>query len=654
MRKGSLLASLISILLLLGIVLPSPLIAQPAFSISDLIITPVEVNEGDSITISATVTNTGNEVGTYTVELKISDAVESTKQVTLGAGGGQTVSFVVTKDTAGTYIASLDGLTATFTVGVSEVTASWPMFRHDAGRTACSSEAIPDDLHLLWVSEKASSGTSTPPIVVDGKLFISSSGKSWCLDTSSGQIIWEFPRGNLNCSPAVVDGKVFIGTEDGELLCLDTNSGAVLWSYQLQGRYQGHARLCSPAVIGENIFILGATSHKGGTIHCLHTDSGIPAWATDIAVAQVYDSKGDFDISVGGCGVIARLGSWLCCLDTTGGKVKWTFEPEHGGLSTAVVRNGRVFVGALNDRSIYCLDENNGSTIWEAYLGDFVYSPPAVDPGRVFACAGGWGEDHGRICCLNADTGKEIWGRQVGGVSYSSLAVANNRVLVSSSSPNTLNCLDASNGSHISSYPMTIPYGESPVVARGKVYVADSFVVRCFGPQTNGSASAIETVLLLEFDAYTPERSRTKVEATLKDMRSKPLVGKKICFSGSSGHFSPYCAMTDSSGKVTTYFDSPDVYGTDLTKEVEIMASFPGDTSAGAVSGYCTVIAWSSDFVIGFAILTTVVLVGGTGIFMILRRRSTRIRMKSEYQQQLELWEADGYDVSHLRRKWFK
>ncbi|MFC2002675.1 CARDB domain-containing protein [Chloroflexota bacterium] len=81
-----------------------------------LTISPAEVNIGESVTISITITNTGDLSGSYKAILKVDDAVIATKEVTLDGGASQKVTFSTSKDTAGTYTVGLGGLSGTFTV----------------------------------------------------------------------------------------------------------------------------------------------------------------------------------------------------------------------------------------------------------------------------------------------------------------------------------------------------------------------------------------------------------------------------------------------------------------------------------------------------------------------------------------------------------
>lgn len=86
------------------------------FSVSNLIIAPDRVKQGDSITVSAVATNTGEVAGAYSVVLKVKGVAESIEEVSLGPGGSQRVAFTVTKDTPGFYQVDLEGLSGRFVV----------------------------------------------------------------------------------------------------------------------------------------------------------------------------------------------------------------------------------------------------------------------------------------------------------------------------------------------------------------------------------------------------------------------------------------------------------------------------------------------------------------------------------------------------------
>ena len=87
-----------------------------AFTISNLSITPDKVKQGESIAISAIVTNTGEVAGNYSVVLRIKGIAESIEEISLEPGRTQRVVFNITKDAAGFYPIALENLTGRFVV----------------------------------------------------------------------------------------------------------------------------------------------------------------------------------------------------------------------------------------------------------------------------------------------------------------------------------------------------------------------------------------------------------------------------------------------------------------------------------------------------------------------------------------------------------
>lgn len=94
----------------------SPYASRPFFSVSNLTISPNLVKAGQPITIGALVTNSGSEVGKYSLILRINGVVEGITELTLQPGASQAASFTVVKDTGGDYYAEVDGLGGSFTV----------------------------------------------------------------------------------------------------------------------------------------------------------------------------------------------------------------------------------------------------------------------------------------------------------------------------------------------------------------------------------------------------------------------------------------------------------------------------------------------------------------------------------------------------------
>jgi hypothetical protein len=103
-------------------------IASPAkFQASNLTIRPSQAQLNQEVTISVNVANTGGASGDYNLELKVNGVVESTKQITLGAGANQIVSFTVAEGAIGKYQIEIASLTGEFVVARPPSINWWPI-----------------------------------------------------------------------------------------------------------------------------------------------------------------------------------------------------------------------------------------------------------------------------------------------------------------------------------------------------------------------------------------------------------------------------------------------------------------------------------------------------------------------------------------------
>jgi len=117
------------------------------------------------------------------------------------------------------------------------------------------------DGSILW--RKIISPTDCTPTLVEGKVYVCggcegfSYSKTYCFDAATGDLLWETDGtdkiGDWRCSTAYADGLVFVGKPDfedfGGTVALDAATGAVVWSHPDGGS--------SPAVAGGMVFTLG-------------------------------------------------------------------------------------------------------------------------------------------------------------------------------------------------------------------------------------------------------------------------------------------------------------------------------------------------------------------------------------------------------------
>ncbi len=76
------------------------------------------------------------------------------------------------------------------------------------------------------------------------------------MNATSGTKLWKFTTGNeVDSSPAVVNGVVYIGSGDSNVYALNATNGHKLWNYTTGGPV-----FSSPAVVNGVVYIGGGDS----------------------------------------------------------------------------------------------------------------------------------------------------------------------------------------------------------------------------------------------------------------------------------------------------------------------------------------------------------------------------------------------------------
>lgn len=134
------------------------------------------------------------------------------------------------------------------------------------GNTAiCLDEATGNE---IWTQNINGWSTSTPA-VHNGKVFIGSDDfRLYALDAATGAYIWTYTtKDQIWSAPAVADGKVFVASLDHALYALDENFGGLIWSYNTSASriYGSPAVACGKVFIGsENgkVYAFGPEENK--------------------------------------------------------------------------------------------------------------------------------------------------------------------------------------------------------------------------------------------------------------------------------------------------------------------------------------------------------------------------------------------------------
>ncbi|MBE3121561.1 MAG: PQQ-like beta-propeller repeat protein [Thermoplasmata archaeon] len=318
-----------------------------------------------------------------------------------------------------------------------------------------------------------------------------------CMNATTGFEKWKTRLDDeyyIRGSPAVADGRVYITTTEwftspyGHLFCLDASTGSILWNFTLNG-YEAF----SPAVVNGKVYasgwILGENSSKICKLFCLDTETGIEVFNTTLGIGEPVDAavlyNGRIYVSVWDDNAYE---TFLYCVNALNGTLYWNKNlPGNYLLSSPVIYNGKIFVISntfdfQENVSCYieCFDAITGAPQWNRYIegGANAWSTPAVAYNRIYFTVSHELYDISWLYCLDAATGDLIWNKFLtqDGVLYSSPAIADGKIYVNSMSyfqfHGYLYCLDATTGDNIWQYWLVDPIYSSPAIASGRLYLA--------------------------------------------------------------------------------------------------------------------------------------------------------------------------------------
>ncbi len=109
----------------------------------------------------------------------------------------------------------------------------WPTYRHDAGRSAYTTDAVPSDIDARWNVKLG--GKLSSPVVAGSRIYVSqiNAHTVYALDAASGNILWKYTTGGrVDSPPTIYRGRVLFGSTDGYVYCLNSSDGALAWRYR--------------------------------------------------------------------------------------------------------------------------------------------------------------------------------------------------------------------------------------------------------------------------------------------------------------------------------------------------------------------------------------------------------------------------------------
>ncbi|HJS88935.1 MAG TPA: PQQ-binding-like beta-propeller repeat protein [Steroidobacteraceae bacterium] len=328
------------------------------------------------------------------------------------------------------------------------------------------------EMKLLWRFHTGNMVRSTPA-VVDGMVYVGSNDKHfYALDAKTGRLSWSFSaRGGIASSPAVSHGRVWFADATNTIYALDARTGHLIWKVStgqdlpVVGGWDFYQS--SPTVM-EGVLYVGSGD---GHIYARDARTGRRMWAF-ATQGRVHTSPAVWGRYV----VFGSMDGALYALDRRTGQLLWKHQtdtrppfPMTGafiGSPTIAADLGLVFAGC-RDGYLYAFDIATGRLRWRlGEDGSWVVSTPAYEDGVVYATT----SDTRRVQAVDARTGKIRWQQQGTGYAFPSPVVAPRAVYAAFWSAVVADYGKA-DGRAIAGNGGEGPYLSSPVIAHGVLFI---------------------------------------------------------------------------------------------------------------------------------------------------------------------------------------
>ena len=311
-------------------------------------------------------------------------------------------------------------------------TESWTTFMNNYQRTGTSSNTGPETNATVWKwYQGLSTITSTrdptesvalTPAVVNGVVYVGTDNNSVvALNEFTGAIIWESYTGDyVRTPPTVADGKVFVGSWDGYMYALDATNGKLIWKHgpiDLNEGLSSGLWTMSP-IVTQGLVVFGAQQ-----IYALNETNGNLVWNTTMSEGQSQS----FGIALSGNEIITgSLDDNVYALNLTTGNIIWTYPTGAYIEAVPSIAYGDVFVGST-DNYTYCLNLQTGQLVWKTEFGwsnsmgfgGGGWNHAGIADGMIFTA----GTD-GMRYAFNATNGDLIWTFQTGNASWTGTDIA--------------------------------------------------------------------------------------------------------------------------------------------------------------------------------------------------------------------------------------
>jgi outer membrane protein assembly factor BamB len=236
---------------------------------------------------------------------------------------------------------------------------------------------------------------------------------------------WKYWTGaNQSGTPAVADGLLVIGTEDGDLHAVNIHDGTKAWSTLVGPRIMGKGIVvCSPMIFDGLVYV----GNKAGILSAVHLKTGEIEWQYQVKgeKPEIYSSpRGDARGIV--FGVVDGYSGKVICLNPKTGKEIWIAHPRREVGASPAIFGDSVFIPS-KDRILYELSFSTGKVLRELPLPGTTHGTPVISLGMAYVVVGS-----GELVGIDLVTGEKVFEVTPAGDDKSTLACSGTLLFVPS------------------------------------------------------------------------------------------------------------------------------------------------------------------------------------------------------------------------------
>lgn len=380
----------------------------------------------------------------------------------------------------------------------------WPQWRGPQ-RTGLSSETgllkqwPAEGPRKVWSINGLGEGYGALAIKGDRILVQGTNGSAsvvYCLNRADGKTIWsaalgpkrDESRGNgPRATPTIDEERVYVLTENGDLVCLRLRDGSPIWRKNILKEFGGenpHWMISESPLIDGNRVIVSPGGRNAGIV-ALDKMTGNKVWAaTDLSDEAAYSSC--ILVDVGGVKTILNFTSTAGVgVRASDGKVMFRYNRAANGTAnctTPVFADNKVFFTSAygTGGGLLSLSAQNGEVRHQEVY--FTRDMMNHHGGVVLINGYLYGFSNAILTCLEFATGKKMWSHR--SVGKGALTYADG-MLYLIGEDRVVGLAEANPNAYVEKGRFAIddfgrPSWAHPVVAGGKLYVRNQGMLTCY------------------------------------------------------------------------------------------------------------------------------------------------------------------------------